>query len=106
MTTKLISIIIYSLSNYNFRGIIMKNNKSTKKEKTRIYDWFAGESNGSPVIFKFTYSWDLDKQVIVESDTYSKNMEYRIFQLAPALTRGHYQIQSFALAATIPHPGQ
>lgn len=58
----------------------MKNKKSTKKEKTRIHDWFAGESNGVPVIFKFTYSWDLDKQVIVESDTYSKNMSLSEFK--------------------------
>jgi len=58
----------------------MKNKKSIKKEKTRIHDWFAGESNGVPVIFKFTYSWDLGKQVIVESDTYSKNMSLSEFK--------------------------
>lgn len=58
----------------------MKKSTKIKKEITRIYDWFAGESEGVPVEFKFTYSWNLNKQVIVRSDTYSKSMSLSEFK--------------------------
>lgn len=58
----------------------MKKSKKIKKEITRIHDWFAGESEGVPVEFKFTYSWNLNKQVIVRSDTYSKSMSLSEFK--------------------------
>lgn len=58
----------------------MKKSKKIKKEITRIHDWFAGESEGVPVEFKFTYSWNMNKQVIVRSDTYSKSMSLSEFK--------------------------
>jgi hypothetical protein len=49
-----------------------KLNKNVKKivnkgKKTRIYDWFTGTVNDNTVNFRFTYSWDMNKQVLVKN---------------------------------------
>lgn len=40
--------------------------KKTDK-KTRINKWFLGVMNNESVKFKFTYSWDLNKQVVIST---------------------------------------
>lgn len=34
-----------------------------KKNKKTIYSWFLGEINNCQILFRFTYSWDVNKQV-------------------------------------------
>lgn len=42
--------------------------KMVSPKKNRIKDKFFGTIEGRDVTFKFTYSWDLDKQVEVISE--------------------------------------
>lgn len=48
-----------------------KTNTKNTKERTRIHDWFLGMMDNEPVTFKFTYSWNVNEQVIVKSDIYT-----------------------------------
>lgn len=41
--------------------------KMVTPEKNRIKKQFKGTVEGQDVTFKFTYSWDLDKQVQIKS---------------------------------------
>ena len=50
------------------------------KTKTRIHDWFVGKTlSGESVKFKFTYSWNLKEQVLVESNSGLISMSLPVF---------------------------
>jgi len=72
------------------------------KEKTRIKKWFVGKTKqGERVEFKFTYSWDLNKQVVIKNTKHMTENIYtslKVFQdsIIPDIRNGVYVLVSMS----------